>query len=100
MTAVVSTAVYNALRYAKTDIKLTAALQDNFLVLAIEDDGKGFNQSPDKEDELLFQSNTGLGLYFAELSASAHRVDEQHGFIKKETSAILGGARLAIFIPQ
>ena len=100
MTAVVSTAVYNALRFAQSDIKLVAQLKDDFLILSVEDDGRGFSTSPEKEDELLFQNNTGLGLYFAELSAAAHCVDERNGFVKKESSTTLGGARLAIFIPQ
>ncbi|MBM6550265.1 sensor histidine kinase [Marinomonas ostreistagni] len=100
MTAVVSTAVYNALRFAKQNIQLSASLEQDYLVIAIEDDGKGFSVNEEKEDELLFQSNTGLGLYFAELSANAHCVEQRQGYIAKQTSTQLGGARLAIYLPQ
>lgn len=97
MTAVVSTAVYNALRFAKSKIKITAKKEDNFLVIAVEDDGKGFQ--PQQEDDDVFEANTGLGLYFAELSATAHTVNHTSGFIKKDVSP-LGGASLKIYLPQ
>lgn len=100
MTAVVSTGVYNALRYAKENIEINAELKNDFLIISIEDDGKGFNTSEEKEDELLFQANTGLGLYFAELSANAHTAKEQSGYIEKLQSKRLGGAKLAIYLPQ
>lgn len=100
MTAVVSTAVYNALRFAKSKIEINASFEDSYLVISIEDDGKGFSTSAEKEDEMLFNTNTGLGLYFAELSAEAHSVDDRKGLIKKLGSEHLGGAKLAIYIPQ
>lgn len=97
MTAVVSTGVYNALRFAKSKIKITAEKEENFLVIAVEDDGKGFQ--PQQEDDDVFEANTGLGLYFAELSATAHTVNHTSGFIKKDVSS-LGGASLKIYLPQ
>ncbi|QUX96000.1 sensor histidine kinase [Marinomonas sp. CT5] len=103
MTAVVSTAVYNALRFAKTKILIEAKNEDNFLIITIEDDGKGFKQknNEDEEDEEEFlDNNTGLGLYFAELSATAHSVGDRIGFIKKERSQTLGGASLMVYLPQ
>ncbi|SBT19011.1 Sensor protein CpxA [Marinomonas gallaica] len=100
MTSVVSTGVYNALRFAKTTIQISAYLENDYLVIAIEDDGKGFAQTAKEEDELLFQTNTGLGLYFADLSAQAHSVEDRKGFISKASSEALGGAKLAIYLPQ
>lgn len=100
MTAVVSTAVYNALRFAKQEIEINAVTENGYLVLSIEDDGKGFSATAEHEDDLLFQTNTGLGLYFAELSAVAHEVSGRTGFIKKQISEKLGGAKLSIFLPQ
>ncbi|TYL47923.1 sensor histidine kinase [Marinomonas sp. IMCC 4694] len=99
MTAVVSTAVYNALRYARTKILISARNENDFIVISIEDDGAGFKQTHDQPEEFL-EGNTGLGLYFAELSAAAHSLNEQKGFIKKETSSILGGACLSVHLPQ
>ncbi|RDL46098.1 sensor histidine kinase [Marinomonas piezotolerans] len=100
MTAVVGTAVYNALRFAKSKIELNASLDKEYLVISIEDDGPGYNNNDHQEDELLFGSNTGLGLYFAELSATAHNVEGRTGRIEKLKSNSLGGAKLAIYIPQ
>lgn len=100
MTSVVSTGVYNALRFAQSSIHISAYMEDSYLVIAIEDDGKGFAQTAEEEDELLFQKNTGLGLYFADLSAQAHSVEDRKGFISKASSEALGGAKLAIYLPQ
>lgn len=98
MTAVVGTAVYNALRFAKSKIEIHASIEENFLVISVEDDGQGFKATPEDEDTL--NSNTGLGLYFAQLSANAHVCNEAEGYIKKEQSTSLGGAKLAIYLPQ
>ena len=100
MTAVVSTAVYNALRFAKSKIEINATMEDSYLIISIEDDGKGFTANDDKVDDMLFTTNTGLGLYFAELSAEAHSIEDRKGVIKKLKSERLGGAKLAIYIPQ
>ncbi|WP_392383870.1 sensor histidine kinase [Marinomonas primoryensis] len=99
MTAVVSTAVYNAFRFAKSKIILSARQEKEFLVISVEDDGKGFVHIEEQPEDI-FEVNTGLGLYFAELSASAHVVDEVCGFIKKESSLSLGGASLTVYLPQ
>lgn len=99
MTAVVSTAVYNALRFAKSKIVITAKTDGEFLVISVEDDGNGFNTIEETENNFL-DSNTGLGLYFAELSANAHIANDIKGFIKKESSVNLGGASLCIYLPQ
>lgn len=98
MTAVVGTAVYNALRFARSEIQINATLEDDFLVISIEDDGQGFTAK--QEDEEFLESNTGLGLYFAKLSASAHVCNDKEGFLRKEKSTGLGGAKLAIYLPQ
>ncbi|RBP84537.1 sensor histidine kinase [Marinomonas rhizomae] len=101
MTAVVSTAVYNALRFAKSKIHINAKMENNFLIISIEDDGEGFKQidTEDQFDEFP-EGNTGLGLYFAELSATAHVISDIRGFIKKESSNVLGGASLTVYLPQ
>lgn len=99
MTAVVSTAVYNALRFAKTKILISARKENDFIIIAIEDDGEGFKITEDQTEEFL-EGNTGLGLYFAELSATAHIANGIRGSIKKESSHTLGGASLTVYLPQ
>lgn len=75
-------------------------MEDSYLIISIEDDGKGFTANDEKVDDMLFTTNTGLGLYFAELSAEAHSIEDRKGVIKKLKSERLGGAKLAIYIPQ
>ncbi|MEO9656425.1 sensor histidine kinase [Marinomonas sp.] len=100
MTAVVSTAVYNAIRFAKSKILINASLDNDFLVLAIDDDGKGFDSDLLEGNSEFDESNTGLGLYFSALSADAHQLKEKKGYVKREASSLLGGARLAVYLPQ
>lgn len=101
MTAVISTAVYNALRFAKTTIELSAEREGDFLIIHVDDDGQGFvsttSAKAHHDDDT---SHTGLGLYFAELAANAHRTQEKHGLIKRGQAPKLGGARLSIYLPQ
>ncbi len=98
ITSAVTTSIYNAFRFAKKDIILTASIKKEFLVITIEDDGSGFLCK--ENDELFATKNTGLGLYFCELSAKSHAMKETHGYITKEKSSLLGGACLKIFLPQ
>lgn len=98
MTAVVSTGVYNAMRFANQKIRICAELKEPYLVISVEDDGAGFS-----EDELnteLNTKNTGLGLYFSDLSAKAHSKKGVEGYIAKEQSSHLGGAKLSVYLPQ
>jgi len=101
MTAVVGTAVYNAFRFATSKILIQARRDNHFLIISVEDDGKGFENSTESDlPEGFIEANTGLGLYFAELSATAHTANGVQGFIKKEISSSLGGASLTVYIPQ
>ncbi|TDO96857.1 sensor histidine kinase [Marinomonas balearica] len=100
LTAVVSTGVYNALRFAKNKIEISAQTHNDYLEIAIEDDGNGFDNHEPEEESMMFDANTGLGLYFTELSAKAHIKSDRSGYIEKGSSSTLGGARLSIFLPQ
>lgn len=99
LTSVISTAVYNALRFANSKILLRAEIKNDYLVFYIEDDGPGFCDDQDEEVDFL-NNNTGLGLYFTELSAKAHSNKGKQGYIEKSTSSTLKGACLQIYIPQ
>ncbi|TBR38144.1 HAMP domain-containing histidine kinase [Marinomonas agarivorans] len=107
--SVISTGFYNALRFAHKQIIFKAEKVDHFLVISIEDDGCGFDNTEDDgcgfdntEDEgsVLTEYNTSLGLHFAELTAKAHSNNKQHGYIEKASSETLGGASLKIYLPQ
>lgn len=100
MTAVVSTAVYNAIRFAKSKIILNASLENDYLIIAVDDDGQGFDTELLNQATDFDESNTGLGLYFSSLSANAHQLKNKVGYIERQQSQLLGGARLAVYLPQ
>ncbi|MCZ2720476.1 HAMP domain-containing sensor histidine kinase [Marinomonas sp. 15G1-11] len=98
ITSAISTTIYNSFRFAKKTITITAEMHENFLVFSIEDDGPGFEN--DEHDDFLFSQNTGLGLYFCDLSAQSHIINDTSGYITKGKSDLLNGACLKIFLPQ
>jgi K+-sensing histidine kinase KdpD len=101
----ISTAIHNASRFAKTKIILRAYAENNFLVLAIEDDGVGFpdgvlnEQIAPREKIDLTAGNTGLGLYFSSLVCMQHTNKQLKGHLLLDSSPALGGARVRLFLP-
>lgn len=76
-------AVHNALRYANKSIVIGASLHNDELLLSIEDDGKGFPQAvienPSELSANQRYEELGLGLFFAETIAKAHRNKARQG---------------------
>lgn len=93
-------ALYNALRHARQNISLSAALRDGQLELVVRDDGPGYpaemlGQSP--EVAPLSHQGTGLGLQLARQVAAWHRNAGQTGQIELSND---GGAVFALRLPQ
>lgn len=89
--------ISNAVRYAKTTVTLSFSLQDNFFVLSVSDDGKGFDKSslykvtaPYYTEETRHSEHFGLGLYICKLLC------EQHGGYLKIDN-ISNGSKLTAF---
>lgn len=89
--------VSNAVRYAKSEVKLSVALQDGGLVLCVSDDGKGFDEcclhkaaSPYFTEEKDRSQHFGLGLYICKLLCKHHG-----GYLRIDNTQ--NGARVAAF---
>lgn len=92
--------ISNAVRYAKTAVTLSFALQDNFFVLSVTDDGNGFDKdSLHKATAPYFTGETnrsehfGLGLYICTLLCEHHG-----GCLKIEN--ISSGAKVSAFFAK
>lgn len=71
--------ISNAVRYAHTTVTLSFALQDNFFLLSVSDDGKGFDKkslhkvmTPYFTEEKDHAEHFGLGLYICKLLCERH----------------------------
>lgn len=97
---VLLSALYNALRYAKNQIVLSAEELDGFLVFSVRDDGAGYPESM-----LLAQASpipvnadgTGLGLHLARHVAALHSNGGQSGFVRLNNQ---DGARFSLHLPK
>lgn len=102
MYQVIHNLVHNAIQYsgANQNISIQASVQNGYLILIVEDNGKGF---PDEEIQLAFDKfyrikntaagGTGLGLSIVKGFVEAHRGDI------KLTNLNTGGAHFKIRIP-
>jgi K+-sensing histidine kinase KdpD len=102
---VVNNVVNNAYRYSKDKIRLSARQQNDFVEIAIEDNGNGYPQNMlcEHSDQLTgvnFKSgSTGLGLYFSSLVAKMHKNKGRQGYIACSNAGIDGGGKFSIFLP-
>ena len=105
LTGVLNNTINNAIRYTKTRIRLTANEQDGYLVIGVEDDGKGYPEHMQHSGTLSFKSldfNTGstsLGLFFVSAVADLHSEGERTGYIKLHNGGPLGGGVFEIWLP-
>jgi len=98
-------AVNNAVRYASTKVLITAEETSHYLVLSVNDDGKGFADGILADDRqqghgVNFSSgNTGLGLYFTSRVAALHKNKARRGAVELSNGHELGGACFSIKLP-
>lgn len=94
----------NAVRYAKSEIRLSAGLIDNMAFISVEDDGAGI---PEKDRERVFQPFTRLddsrtrssGGYGLGLSIVSRIAFWFGGNVRVEASSTLGGAKFIMQWP-
>ncbi|MBI5408166.1 MAG: HAMP domain-containing histidine kinase [Nitrospirae bacterium] len=105
ISGVINNVLNNAYRYAKAKIKIRAAEKDGFLVLSIEDDGRGYpveilgTGEQTKKDVSFKTGSTGLGLYFASIVAMMHKNKGREGFITLGNGGEYGGGCFTITLP-
>ncbi len=101
---IISNAIHNALNYAKSEIRINAYAKNEYLVIDVEDDGEGFPQHILQNGGTLSAINeangkTGLGLYFASVSANLHINKKKSGQIELHNGGKLNGAVFTLSLP-
>lgn len=97
--------VTNAVRYTDKQLKLSAFEEDGYVVIRIEDDGRGYPADM-LGDVNRFEwgvdfvsGSTGFGLYFSAQVAQAHENNGKRGFVKLENGGALGGGVFSLYLP-
>lgn len=90
ITDMLNNAVQNAGRYARQSVRLSAATDDGWLCLCVEDDGPGFATLPPEQ---------GTGLMVAERLARLHSRRDRQGSLRLSNDSTLGGARFELRLP-
>ncbi len=90
ITDMLNNAVQNAGRYARQSVRLSAATDDGWLCLCVEDDGPGFATLPPEQ---------GTGLMVAERLARLHTRRDRQGSLRLSNDSALGGARFELRLP-
>lgn len=94
MLDVLSNALHNASRFARSRVRLTAARAAAGLVLSVEDDGPGFDTTD--ADEM---ARRGLGLFVAQEIARQHQRSGAVGRLELDNGGALGGALFRLVLP-
>jgi signal transduction histidine kinase len=87
-------ALHNAWRFARSSVRLSLRLENNYLVFAVDDDGPGLDAEDDEDED----SATGLGSELCLAVAQAHDSKGRRGFTRLENRPE-GGARFELWLP-
>lgn len=99
MQMVLANALQNALRFARSQIKISVIAHDQELEICVQDDGEGYPQSVlDDTDSAssISREGTGLGLRLAQRVMGLHENAGRQGKIVLSNQ---GGARFQLFLP-
>ena len=102
---VVNSLIGNGMRYTATNLLVSAAEQEGYLVIRVEDDGKGFPREMLAAQDVidnhlaLAEGRTQLGIYFASMVAKMHRNKDHEGYISLTNGHRLKGGCFAICLP-
>ena len=105
ISGVINNVINNAYRYSKGKIRLSAKQEDEYLVISVEDNGRGYPESmmingQSAQTSVNFQTgSTGLGLYFSSLVAGIHKNKEKKGFIVCNNEGIDQEGCFSIYLP-
>ncbi len=108
VSGVLENVLNNSYRYTKDKVRVSADKEDEYLLLRIEDNGRGYPECMlvDDKEELSYKrtidfdtGSTGLGLYFSMLVAKSHTNENREGYISILNGGALGGGAFTIYIP-
>jgi len=108
VSGVLDNVLNNSFRYTKDKVRISANKEGEYLLLRIEDNGRGYPECMlvDDKEELSYKrtidfdsGSTGLGLYFSMLVAKSHMNENREGYISILNGGALGGGAFTIYIP-
>jgi len=103
--SVVQNVIVNCSRYTRSQLLVSAKVENDFLQISVVDDGGGYPPNMLESPSILVNSaevsegNTHLGLYFAEEIARLHKQKNRVGYIRLENGPPLGGGCFNLFLP-
>jgi signal transduction histidine kinase len=95
----------NAIRYGASEITITTRIENDYLCIAVEDNGPGYPQrmldmsDAAMESLCVSEGRTGLGLFFARMIAQTHKNKGRQGRIQLSNSDKTGGSIFKVFLP-
>jgi K+-sensing histidine kinase KdpD len=108
VSGVLDNVLNNSFRYTNDKVRISANKEGEYLLLRIEDNGRGYPECMlvDDKEELSYKrtidfesGSTGLGLYFSMLVAKSHMNENREGYISILNGGALGGGAFTIYIP-
>lgn len=103
--SVIVQSLFNAIKYTRTRIRLSATQCHGQLEICIEDDGAGFpafmleHGFAERSTIDTRTGSTGLGLYFARQVAQLHRYGGHEGSTRLSNGCALGGGCFVLTLP-
>lgn len=101
----INSVINNAYKYARDRIRIGAGLDNGYLALFVEENGKGYPEfmlhgRGDAQRPVSFDTgSTGLGLLFASTIARMHVHQGNTGYITTTNEGIDGGGRFTLYLP-
>jgi len=102
---VINNLVGNGLRYTCSEMRVTASMESDYLVISVEDDGDGFPdhmleaQKNIDDHKQLLNGRTQLGIFFANMVAKMHHNKSKVGSIRLENGRGLSGGCFSVCLP-
>lgn len=106
---VIGHAINNAVHYTLDKIRLAMHIQEHFLEIRVEDNGRGYPAgmlasgnaalSGDRSGVNFANNSTGLGLYFSSEVAKMHKNRGRIGHVYLENGGQLGGGCFVLRLP-
>lgn len=103
--SVIHNVIVNCVRYTKSQLLVTAAVEDQQLIITIAEDGPGYPEYMLAQPAGLVDhadvndGGTHLGMYFAAKIAGLHKQHNRCGYIKLENNGPLGGGVFRLILP-
>lgn len=106
VTGILINAINNAYNYTKDKIRVAAIVENGFLELRVEDNGRGYPASMLQGDGVSSQKgvsfssgSTGLGFYFSSQVARLHKNADRQGSLTIENGGAYGGGCFVVKLP-